>query len=116
MPAARCSAFNVGGRHRRACRRCSRPLPTPDAANKESRLNISRRSVPESVAELRAAGISEILARVYAARGVCSTAELDLSFACLPSWTALKGIDSAAARLADAIARGERMLVVADYD
>ena len=79
-------------------------------------MNISRRNVPESVAELRAAGISEILARVYAARGVCSTAELDCSFAGLPSWTALKGIDSAAARLADAIVRGERMLIVADYD
>src|SRR6202171_3824430 len=81
-----------------------------------SALNISRRSVPESVAELRAAGISEVLARIYAARGVCSAAELDCSFAGLPSWTALKGIDSAAARLTDAIVRGERMLIVADYD
>jgi single-stranded-DNA-specific exonuclease len=72
--------------------------------------------VPDSVAELRAAGLSGVFARIYAARGVCSTAELDCSFAGLPSWTALKGIDSAAARLTDAIVRGERMLIVADYD
>ena len=79
-------------------------------------MNISRRVVPDSVAGLRAAGISEVLSRVYAARGVCSAADLDCSFSVLPSWTALKGIDGAAARLADAIARRERMLIVADYD
>src|SRR5260370_36735349 len=103
MPPARCTAFGVAGPHRQACRRCLRRTLTFDAASaKESCLNITRRSVPESVTELRAAGISEVLARVYAARGVCSNAELDYSFAGLPSWTALKGIDAAAARLADA--------------
>ena len=79
-------------------------------------MNISRRSVPDSVAELRAAGIPEVLARIYAARGVSSAAELDCSLAGLPPWEAMKGIDSAAARLTDAIVRGERMLIVADYD
>lgn len=77
---------------------------------------ISRRSVHESVAELRANGISEILARVYAARGIRSAEELDCSFAALPPWGAMKGIESAAGRLSDAIERGERMLIVADYD
>jgi single-stranded-DNA-specific exonuclease len=79
-------------------------------------MNILRRSVPESVAELRAAGIPEVLARLYAARGVSSPEELDCSFAGLPPWTGMKGIESAAARLTDAIVRGERMLIVADYD
>jgi len=79
-------------------------------------VNILRRSVPESVAELRAAGIPEVLARLYAARGVSSPAELDCGFAGLPPWTGMKGIESAAARLTDAIVRGERMLIVADYD
>ncbi len=79
-------------------------------------MNIFRRSVPENVAELRAAGIPEVLARVYAARGVSSAAELDFSLSGLPPWAAMKGIDSAAARLTDAIVRGERMLIVADYD
>ena len=79
-------------------------------------MNIYRRSVPESVAALRAEGISAVLARVFAARGVSSAAELDCSFSGLPSWTGLRGIANAAARLADAIVRGERMLIVADYD
>ena len=79
-------------------------------------MNIYRRSVPESVAALRAEGISAVLARVFAARGVSSATELDCSFSGLPSWTALRGIDNAVARLADAIVRGERMLIVADYD
>jgi len=79
-------------------------------------MNIFRRAVPESAAGLRAAGISEVLSRVYAARGVCSVDELDCSFSVLPSWTALKGSEGSAVRLADAIARGERMLIVADYD
>ena len=34
----------------------------------------------------------------------------------MPPFSQLKGIDLAAARLADAIARGERILVIADYD
>jgi single-stranded-DNA-specific exonuclease len=79
-------------------------------------VNIFRRSVPECVAELRAAGVSEVLARIYAARGVSSAAELDCGFSGLPAWNDLKGIESAAKRLTDAIVRGERILIVADYD
>ena len=51
-----------------------------------------------------------------ASRGVVSADELDHGLARLPPWQALKGIDFAAARLAEAIARAERILVVADYD
>jgi len=79
-------------------------------------VNIFRRSVPEGVAELRASGISDVLARIYAARGITSPAELDCDFSGLPAWEVMKGIDSAAKRLTDAIVRGERMLIVADYD
>ncbi len=79
-------------------------------------MNILRRDVPDSIAALRAAGVAEVLARVYAARGIVSTEELDCGFSGLPSWDSLKGIQSAAKRLADAIVRGERMLIVADYD
>ena len=79
-------------------------------------MDIVRRSVPDSVAALTAAGIAPVLSRIYAARGVCSPAELDLDLAGLPPWTALKGIDAAAARLALAIDRGDGLLIVADYD
>ena len=79
-------------------------------------MEIVRRTVPESAAALVAAGIGPVLARVYAARGVASPADLALDLDGLPSWRALKGIDAAADRLARAIARGEKLLIVADYD
>ena len=74
------------------------------------------RLVPPAVHALHAAGIPAVLARVYAARGIESTADLDHSLAALPSYAGLANIDLAAARLARAIAARERILVVADYD
>ncbi len=65
---------------------------------------------------LIAAGIDPVLARIYAARGVASVADLDTTLAALPSYTELRGADVAAARLADAIAGRERIVIVADYD
>jgi single-stranded-DNA-specific exonuclease len=79
-------------------------------------VDIVRRLVPEAAAALAAAGIAPVLARVYAARGVCAVGELDVDLAGLPTWTTLKGIDAATARLAHAIEAGERLLIVADYD
>jgi single-stranded-DNA-specific exonuclease len=79
-------------------------------------VDIVRRAVPEAATGLIAAGIAPVLARVYAARGVRATAELDLDLAKLPSWTTLKGIAAATARLADGIDRRERLLIIADYD
>ena len=57
-----------------------------------------------------------LLARIYAARGVTSLAELDHGFASLPRHDALKGIAAAAARLVRAIATREKIVIVADYD
>jgi single-stranded-DNA-specific exonuclease len=77
---------------------------------------IVRRPPAASVPVLESAGLSPVLARIYAARGIRSAAELDHSFKSLPPYAALRGIDDAAARLARAIAAGERILIVADYD
>src|SRR5690349_16186464 len=79
-------------------------------------MDIVRRTVPESAATLIAAGIGPVLARVYAARGVCTPAELALDLGGLPSWRSLKGIDAAADRLVHAIVRNEKLLIIADYD
>jgi single-stranded-DNA-specific exonuclease len=79
-------------------------------------VDLVRRVIPEWAATLAAGGIAPVLARVYAARGVCSAAELELDFTGLPSWRTLKGIDAAAARLVQAVDRRERLLIVADYD
>ena len=79
-------------------------------------MEIARRPVPGAAKLLGAAGVEPVMARVFAARGIASTAELDNDLTGLPPWQALKGIDAAAERLAQAIERGERLLIVADYD
>ncbi len=79
-------------------------------------MEIVRRTVPESARLLVSAGVHPVLARVFAARGVATASELDRDLATLPGFATMKGIDAAAARLADAIARREKIVVVADYD
>jgi single-stranded-DNA-specific exonuclease len=79
-------------------------------------MEIARRPVSDATQALVAAGVAPLLARIYAARGVRSAAELEHDLARLPPWSTLKGIDAAAVRLADAIERSERILIVADYD
>ena len=76
-------------------------------------MEITRRTVSDLAATLGSAGIAPVMARVFAARGITSTAELDNDLAGLPPWQALKGMAAAAERLADAIERGERLLIVA---
>src|SRR5215831_19827775 len=79
-------------------------------------LRIVRRPLEHSAAqELAAAGVPPTLARIYAARGVRSIDEVEHDLARLPSWSAFKGIEEAAKRLADAVTRGERILIIADY-
>ena len=63
-----------------------------------------------------ASGVPPVLARIYAARGIVAAAELDCSLKALPDYARLANIDAAAARLALAIERGERVLIVGDYD
>jgi single-stranded-DNA-specific exonuclease len=77
---------------------------------------IVRREIPDTHRALAALGVPPVLARVYAARGVHSGAELDHSLTALPDFRQLANADAAAERLARAIARDERILVVADYD
>ena len=79
-------------------------------------MDIVRRTVPGAAQALAAAGVHPVLARVFAARGVATPEELDDDLATLPPFATMKGIDAAAARLADAIAGREQILVVADYD
>jgi len=77
---------------------------------------ITRRLVPAHVAALVASGVDPVLARLLAARGIATPAEIDDTLARLPSFASLRGIDEAAERLVRAIERHERILVVADYD
>ena len=74
---------------------------------------------PYAEADRRAlveAGLHPVLARIYAGRRIRSAAELDYQASRLLPPPSLKGIDAAAQLLADAIAAGKRLLIVADYD
>lgn len=80
-------------------------------------LNLLTRPCPAAAVErLRRAGLPPLLARLYASRGVSHREELKTRLAELLPHTELLHCDEAGARLADAIQRGERLLVVADYD
>lgn len=57
-----------------------------------------------------------VLRRVYLARGIRSLEDLDYSLARLPPPDLLLGIEAMTERLAVALARQKRILVVADYD
>ncbi len=62
------------------------------------------------------AGVHPVLARVYAGRKVHSPDELSTEVSKLVEPTALANIEQAAAMLAEAVARQQRILIVADYD
>ncbi len=79
-------------------------------------MEIVRRRVPDAARTLAAAGVHPVLARIFAARGVATPDDLDIDLATLPPFASMMGIDTAAARLADAIHRRERIVIVADYD
>ncbi|MEI6317695.1 MAG: single-stranded-DNA-specific exonuclease RecJ [Pseudomonadota bacterium] len=75
------------------------------------------REVPDAArAALERAGVAPVLARVFAARGLTGAEELSNDFARLLAPDQLTCCDAAAAALADAIERNERLLIVADYD
>jgi single-stranded-DNA-specific exonuclease len=61
-------------------------------------------------------GVSPLLARVYAARGIVDPGELDQRLDRLLPPTGMLGLGAAAQRLAAAMERGERILVIGDYD
>ncbi|MES2582630.1 MAG: single-stranded-DNA-specific exonuclease RecJ [Pseudomonadota bacterium] len=80
-------------------------------------MNIIPRDIPpRSVWVLEQAGIHPLLARLYAARGVIGTEELDDALAKLLPPSTMLGLPQAATLLADAIAQNKRLCIVADYD
>lgn len=80
-------------------------------------MKIITRDVPPRAAwALEQAGIHPLLARLYAARGVLVKEELDNGLGRLLPPASLKGATEAANLLADAIAAGRKLCIVADYD
>ncbi|SEA37031.1 single-stranded-DNA-specific exonuclease RecJ [Paraburkholderia sartisoli] len=77
---------------------------------------VTRACSPADAEALIRHGLHPVLARLYAARGVCMPDEIETGLARLVPPAALKGCEDAAALLADSIEGKRRMLVVADYD
>lgn len=77
---------------------------------------LARPYPPEVAHQLSLCGIPPVLARVYAARGITAPAQLDTSLQRLLPLQQLKHVAVMAGLLADAIAAGKKIMVVADYD
>ncbi|MEW6559001.1 MAG: single-stranded-DNA-specific exonuclease RecJ [Pseudomonadota bacterium] len=77
---------------------------------------VLRQPDPRAQHRLQEAGTHPLLAQLFAARGVKDADELELALTHLLPPKLLKGAEEAARALADAMARGERLLIVADYD
>ena len=78
---------------------------------------ITPRSIPPSaVQHLLDNGYASALARIFAARGITDSRQLDTSLAGLLPFDNLKNAREMARLLADAIAARKRFLVIADYD
>jgi single-stranded-DNA-specific exonuclease len=71
---------------------------------------------PRAVFALEQAGVHPLLARLLAARGVRSADELDTDLARLLPPATLAGSEDAGRLIADAVERGARVCIVADYD
>jgi single-stranded-DNA-specific exonuclease len=78
---------------------------------------IATRPYPFRDAErLAQSGIHPVLARLYAARGLLDPKDIRSDLTALVAPAGLLQIDAAATYLADAIAAGKKMVIVADYD
>jgi single-stranded-DNA-specific exonuclease len=77
---------------------------------------VTRSYSPETAKALQADGMHPVLARILAARGIESGAQLQYSLAGLIPPAQLKNVEAMAAILATAIAQQKKLLIVADYD
>ena len=94
-----------------------RPEGTAFGVGPESAPRIIPRPVStESLLALSASTPHPILARIFAARGINRPAQLDCALSGLHPPAELRGAEAMARILADAIAAGQRLLIVADYD
>lgn len=76
----------------------------------------TRNFSPAAVQHLRDSNYPPALARIFAARGITDSRQLDTTLAGLLSFDALKNAGEMACLLADAIAAKKKLVVIADYD
>ena len=82
-----------------------------------SAVKIQTRSIDQTACHtLIQSGADPLTARLCAARGVVSPSELDDKLAALLPYQTLTNCEAAASRLADAVQKKGKILIVADYD
>jgi single-stranded-DNA-specific exonuclease len=79
-------------------------------------LIVARDAPGASVERLIGAGVPPLLARLYAARGIAAGEELEHGLSRLAAPEQMRNLTEMARLLADAIARQDKLLIVADYD
>lgn len=72
--------------------------------------------IPRSLSTLPLDNLHPVLARVYAARGIKTLADLDYGLPRLLHYRSLKNIEIAACLLAEALIKQQRILIVGDFD
>lgn len=77
---------------------------------------ITRTVDAQAFEALQRHGLPPVLARIYASRGIARVEQLETELARLIPYHHIKNISLMASILADAIANGKRLLIVADYD
>lgn len=78
---------------------------------------ITPRNIPAQAEQhLRDSGYSPALAKIFAARGVTDSKQLDTALSGLLPFDNLKNVAEMARLLADAIAAQKKLMVIADYD
>ncbi|MGQ3887603.1 single-stranded-DNA-specific exonuclease RecJ [Legionella sp. CNM-1927-20] len=75
---------------------------------------IKQRTLPDSLPAL--GGISPVLQRIYAARGITDETQLDKRLQTLLPFNHLTGIDKACLRLEYALQAQQRILIIGDFD
>jgi single-stranded-DNA-specific exonuclease len=79
-------------------------------------LIVARSAPGGSVERLISAGVPPLLARLYAARGIIAGEELEQGLSRLAAPEQMRNLTEMARLLADALARQDKLLIVADYD
>ena len=87
------------------------------SASRQLQRRFQSRKVPDDWKTLqRNLGVSPIIARILASRGISSRSDCDLQLAQILPPDGLAGIQNAAARLVHAIQDDERILIAGDFD
>jgi len=76
----------------------------------------TREFATETFETLCQSGLPPVLARIYAARGITDSQQLEAELAHLIPFDQFQNIDVMASLLADAIQTNKRLLIIADYD